>query len=430
MSLRRRAALAVLLGHRPAPLIWTTLAWTTLAWTTLIWMHQTRIHRARIRRALRPAVRQALSAAHPVPPTWRSLSSSLVAKPTPTCPCQRRSRAALPARWAAHGPPSRPRPRIRLAGRILPGRAFRSSHDRQRAGRMDAAHGPGHPHPDMSSRCPRPAWLAGPARSFPGPALARPNALACLNRRGHPGCGRRSRAQRIAALPTDDRRSRGLRRGGPLPAGRSRARHVRDRRQPSRFPGLPHHEGPHHEESHHDWSPGADRLLLRWPTLDCPGPDRVGARPCSQRCRGRLRVGHVRCSVPNPARGPAYLGGPSAGALATRRPADRRSGDRQTTGTTCLSGQARPSPSPDAPLPRSSSKLASRPPCRCHRVDATVSIKPLLFLTTVPPATISAQASWHTKALGPPPSTGAAPTKVCPAASYSPTRSPAQYHRR
>jgi hypothetical protein len=128
-----------------------------------------------------PAVRQALAAAHLVPPTWRSLSSSLVAKPAPICPCQRRSRAALPARWPAHGPPCRPGPRHRAAAgilpgravrilpgravRILPGRAVRSSHDRKRAGRMDAVHGPGHPHPGMSSRClPGPAWLAGPAR--------------------------------------------------------------------------------------------------------------------------------------------------------------------------------------------------------------------------------------------------------------------------
>ena len=317
---------------------------------------------------------------------------------------------------------------------------------------MDAAHVPGHPHPGMSSRClPGPAWLAGPARPFPGPALAGLNRPG-LNQRGHPGCGCRSRAPRMAGLPMDDRRSRRPRRGESLPASRSRARPVRDRRQPSRCHEGPHHEGPHHEGPHHEGPhhegphhegphhearqttarhpqsshptgrrpaaaplalphsaaghsavllpvaahfvahrhgaqrhgrfrppvarrpaigrPGmrrpssADRLFPHWPALDCPGPDRADARPCSRQCLGRPRAGHVRCPVPNPARGRAYLGGPLAGALGNRRPGDRRPGDRQTTRTTCLAGQDRPSPSPDAPLPRSSSKLASRPPCR------------------------------------------------------------------
>ena len=421
-------------------------------------MRRPGMHRARM-----PAVRQTLPVAHLVPPTWRFLSSSLAPQPTPILPRPSRSRAAFPAHWAAHGPPGRRGPRHRTAARIPPGQAFRSSHDWQLAGRMDAAHVPGHPHPGMSSRClAGPGGLAGPARPFPGPARARPNALAGLNRRGHPGCGCRSRALRMSGRPTDDRRSRGPRRGGPLPAGRSRARHVRHRRQPPRCPVWPHHEGPHHEAGqttaqhplsshptgrrpaaahlamphpaarrsdvllpvaahfvahqpplqhqsgpHHEGQhqsaarqsaarqsemrqsaarqsaarqsgmrqsgmrqsgarqsgmrrpPGADRLLPHWLDLHCPGPDRVGARPCSQRCLRRPRAGHVRCPVPNPAHEPAYLGGPPADALGNRRP-----GHRQTTRTTCLAGQDRPSPSPDAPLPRSSSKLASRPPCR------------------------------------------------------------------
>ena len=397
----------------------------TLTWTHRPGTHRPGIRRAGIRRARMPAVHQTLPVAHLVPPTWRFPNSSLAAQPTPIL--SRESRIPpgqafrFPAHWAAHGPPwpPGPRPRHRTAARIPPGQAFRSFHDRQPTGWMDAAHVPGHPHPGMSPRrLPGPAWLAGPARPFSGgPALARPNALARLNRRGHPGCGGRSRAQRMSGRPTNDRRSRGPRRGGPRPASRSRARHVRDRRPPSRWPGRPHHEGPHYEAwpttAQHPMSshptgrrpaaahlavphpvtrrsavllpvaayfvahqaplphqsgahqsgirrpPGADRLWPRWLDLHCPGPDRVGARPCPQRCPRRARADHVRYPVPNPSPGPTYLGGPPAAALGNRRP-----GDRQTTRTACLAGQDRPSPSPDAPLPRSSSKLASRPLCR------------------------------------------------------------------
>jgi hypothetical protein len=289
-----------------------------------------------------PAVRQTLPVAHLVPPTWRFLSSRPAAEPTPILPRQSRSRAAFPAHWAAHGQPCRPgpRPRHRTAARIPPCQAFRSSHDRQLAGRMDAAHVPGRPHPGLSSHC-------LPSRRPGQPHHEGPPHEACRTTAQHPlsshPTGRRPEAAHVA-MPHSAARHFAV-----LPPV---AAHFVAHQAP-----LLHQSGANRSGIRRP--PGAGRLVPYWLDLHCPGPDRAGAQPCSRRYLGRPRAGHVRRPVPNPVPGPAYLGGPPDDALGNRRP-----GDRQTTRTTCLAGQVRPSPSPDAPLPRSSSKLASRPPCR------------------------------------------------------------------
>jgi hypothetical protein len=135
------------------------------------------------------------------------------------------------------------------------------------------------------------------------------------------------------------------------------------------------------------------------------------ARNCLLRCRPLSLGGHARWLVPNAVRAKEYL----ADRLGVAQQHRRTGGCATTVRQACPAQPGRPSPPRYAPLPRSSSRLALRPLCSKNHCAAQVC---------------GSKTPYTQKCVGAAPSTGAAPTKVCPAASYSPTRSPAQYHRR
>src|ERR1019366_5512236 len=140
--------------------------------------------------------------------------------------------------------------------------------------------------------------------------------------------------------------------------------------------------------------------------------------------------------APGPAPSGAWSGfGPTASAALSRtRPAGRvtwagrlparwGAADPETAGPGTARRPGRPALPDRTALPR-------LPTLPCHALPPSLPHGRHVDKTTSVPNNRAARHHGSTKTLGPPPSTGAAPTKVCPAASYSPTRSPAQYHRR